>query len=219
MPVDARVCESYLHCEGVHYYRGGAHAVQLGDVGEKRTPVTQDSHLIVRDSVPRQLLKIGRATSVDVHRAAVSGADLATEIAVPGLGVLGPAVVARELKDQALAVVKLECRPQDIIKAAQVAPSAHAMLLRAGAAGRLVHQVFVVLEMRTSLNFTRATYYEVRGSAGAWTVTGVGGSRTVVALTAGTTLAYLLLKPAWALDPKTQGQVMVGWENDPWALP
>lgn len=222
MAIDARIRDSHFHVNGFNYFRGHADAVQLGNVGEKKTPVTQDSYLAVQDGVPRHELRIERARQVDVHRAAFSGSDIAADITIPGLGSLGPATVARQLKDQTLTLVKLECSPRDVVAAANGSPAVKRALMRAGQAGRLVHQVFVILETSTARNFTRSTRFEPSGNGQAWTVTGIGrDGRTALTITAGATFAYLLLKPV--LKPDSNANLekdwtrIARWENDSWS--
>ena len=216
MAADARVREDHFQLDGTSYFRGGAHDVQLGDAGEKRTPTAQPCHLAVRACVPRPRLPIARATRIEIHRAAFGADDIGRHLTVPGLGPIGPDSVACQLKDQTLSLVKLECGPDDLAAAARDTPAVVDTLARAGRAARLVHQVFVVLDMRVALNFTRSTRFEAHGVAEAWSITGIGIGRTVLPLEAGTTLAYLLLKPAWCADPEMNCRRIVGWENDPW---
>jgi hypothetical protein len=216
MAAEARVREDHFHLDGTSYFRGGADLVQLGDAGEKRMPATRPGHLAVQACVPRPWLPIARATRIEIHRTAFGADDIGGRLTVPGLGPIGPDRVACQLKDQTLSLVKLECGPDDLAAAAGETPAVVDTLARAGRAARLVHQVVVVLDMRVALNFTRSTRFEAHGAAEAWSVTGIGIGRTVLPLEAGTTLAYLLLKPAWYADPETNCRHIVGWENDPW---
>jgi hypothetical protein len=222
MGIDAKVRDSHFHLNGVNYFRGHADAVQLGDVGEKKTPATQENYLAVQESVPRRKLKIERATQIDIHGLALGSSDIGASITIPGVGVLGAGSVARQLEDQTLALVKLETLPKDIVAAANDSPDVITELIRAGKAGRLVHQSFVILEMKTALNFTRATRFELSGTVKSWTVTATGGSagasRTVVTITPGTTFAYLLLKPKWDANLKKNWTRIDDWEDDQWSL-
>ena len=219
MAVDARVRDNHFHLHGVNYFRSRAEAVQVGDVGEKKTAGNRESYLAVRESVPRNHLKIERATQIDIHSVALDASDIGASITIPGVGSLGAATVARQLEDQTLALVKLETLPQDIVAAANEAPSVIAALVRAGNAGRLVHQVFVILEMKTALNLTRSARFEVSGPGERWAITGIGssGSRTSVTITPATTFAYLLLKPHWDAQRLQNTKRIAAWEDDSWS--
>jgi hypothetical protein len=219
MGIDAKVSDKHFHFNGVDYFRGHAQAVQLGDAGEKKLSGLRETYVTVQASMPRHQLTIGRATQIDIHRVAVSGSDIGASVTIPGVGVLGAATVARQLEDHALSLVKLECGPRDIVAAANGSPAVIAALIRAGDKGRLVHQAFVILEMKTVLNFTRSTRFEVSGGALSWAIAGIGsGSRTVVTLTPGATFAYLLLKPKWDANLQKNWQRIDDWEDDPWSL-
>lgn len=221
MGTDAKVCVSHFHLNGIDYFRSHADAVQLGDAGEKRVPGNHENHLAVGASLPRRKLKIEAASQIELHGVAISGSDIGGRISIPGIGPLSAGSVARQLEDQALSLVKLGALPQDIVDAANDAPEVIAELIRAGDKGRLVHQVFVILEMRTALNFTRSTRFEVSGTGECWTVNAEGcnsGSRTVVTLTPGTTFAYLLLTPKWGAKQPPHWKRIEGWQDDAWSL-
>ena len=221
MAIDAKVRDTHFHLNGVNYFRGHADAVQFGDAGELKAPSTQQSYLSVQESVPRPKLKIARALQIDIHRLALAGSDFAAGIAIPGVGSLGAATVAGQLEDQTLSLVKLETLPKDIAAAANEAPAVFAELVRAGHSARLVHQAFVILEMKTALNFTRATRFDVSGTAKSWAITasggGAGASRSDVSIGPGSTFAYLLLKPKWETERQQNWQRIEDWEDDPWS--
>lgn len=219
MAIDARVCGSHFHLDGVDYFRGRAETVQLGDVGAKKTACARQRYLALQENVPRSQLKVERAAQIDMHNVALSAGDIGASITIPGVGSLGAATLARQLQDQTLALVKLETLPRDIVATANDSPSVIAALVRAGNAGRLVHQVFVILEMRTALNLTRSIRFEVSGSGESWAITGTSSSnsRTVVTITLATTFAYLLLKPKWDRDRLEKRQRIAAWDDDPWS--
>jgi len=146
---DVTVREDHLHCDGVDYFRGRAGAVQLGDVGERRDPAGGPGHLAVRARLPRDQLAIDRVTQVDLHGVTVRGSDIAADITVAEVGSLGASTVARLLHDQTLGLIKLEAGPRAVIDAANECAGPLDALGRAGKAGRLVHQVFVIVETAT----------------------------------------------------------------------
>ena len=73
------------------------------------------------------------------------------------------------------------------------------MLTRAGKAGRLVHQVLVVVEAATARDLTKATRWSLGSANDGCVLTAIDsdGRRSAVRLPAGATFAYLLLKPTW----------------------
>ena len=89
------------------------------------------------------------------------------------------------------------------------------VLGRAGKAGRLVHQVVVVVETATARDLTQATRWSLAGASDDCVLTAIGddGRRSVVRLAPGATFAYLLLKPTWL------GKRIAGAEGDAWSRP
>jgi len=208
----ATVREDRFHFDGVDYFRGHAAAVQLGDVGERKDPAGSYSHLAVRARWPRDKLAIERVTRIDLQGVTVRGSDVAVDVTVAEVGSLGASTVARLLHDRTLCLLKLEAAPRGVIDAANQSTSLLDRLGRAGKAGRLVHQVVVIVETATARELAQATRWSL-GSTNAHSVlTGIGGDgcRSVVALAPGATFAYLLLKPTWL------GKRIAGVECDPW---
>jgi len=209
----ATVSEDHFHFDGVDYFRGRAAAVQLGDVGERRNPAGSHSHLAVQARLPRDKLAIERVTRVDLQGVTVRGSDVHVDITVAEVGSLGASTVARLLHDQTLCLIKLEAAPRGVIDAANGSTAPLAVLGRAGKAGRLVHQVFVILETATARDLTQAARWSLGGANDDCVLTGVGsdGRRSVVRLAPGATFAYLLLRPAWL------GKRIADAECDPWS--
>ena len=193
------VREDHFRFDGVDYFRGHAAAVQLGEVGERRSPAGGHSHLAALATLPRETLPIERVTRIDLHGVTVRGSDIEADVTVAEVGVLGASTVARQLRDKTLCMVKVEAAAGDLIAAANDCAGVLDTLRRAGPAGRLVHQVFIVLETATAHDLSQATRWSVSGAARDFVLTGIAadGHRSVVVLTPGATFAYLLLKPIW----------------------
>jgi hypothetical protein len=215
---DATVREDHFHFDGVDYFRGHAAAVQLGDVGEKKRAAAGHHHLDVQARLPRDKLHIERVTRVDLQGAVVRSSDIIGSITVAEVGSLGASTVARQLEDKTLSLTKLEASPRGVIDAANECAAALNALGRAGKAGRLVHQVFVILETATAHDLSRATRWSVSGADDDCVLTGIGadGRRCVVVLGLGTTFAYLLLKPKWNAHLRKTCKRIDDWEDDPW---
>jgi hypothetical protein len=196
---DATVREDHFHFDGVDYFRGHAAVVQLGDVGEKKRAAAGHHPLDVQARLPRDKLRIERVIRADLQGAVVRSSDIDGDITVAEVGVLGASTVARQLEDKTLCLVKLEASPRSVIAAANDCSAARHALGRAGKAGRLVHQVFVIVETATAQDLSRATRWSITGVEDDCVLTGIDadGSRSVVVLAPGTTFAYLLLQPTW----------------------
>jgi len=210
---DAAVRDDHFRFDGVDYFRGHAGAVQLGDIGERRDPAGSHSHLAVRSRLPRDKLAIERVTRIDLQGVTVRGSDVDVDITVAELGSLGASTVARLLHDRTLCLVKLEAAPRGVIDAANECTSPLDMLRRAGKAGRLVHQIFVIVETATANDLTQATSWSLSGANEDCVLTGIGDDcrRSVVRLAPGATFAYLLLRPTWL------GKRIAEAERDLWS--
>lgn len=213
MPAPTKVCDDHFHFDGVDYFRGRAAAVCLGDVGAMRRPAGGPSHLDVRGALPRESLSVARVSRIDLDGLAVRGSDIASDVTVAEIGALGPSTVARQLQDRTLCLVKIEAAIDGVIAAANACAGARKALCSAGASGRLVHQVFVVLETAPARELARATRWWVREAAGACVLTGfhAEGGRSAVELRPGATFAYLLLAPIRA------GRHIAAAAPDPWS--
>lgn len=216
--VDAKIRDSHFHYNGVNYFRGHADAVLLGDVGEKKTPSTQQNYLAVQGNVPRRKLEIERATRIDLHGTDIDTRDLKFGITVPGVGRLDVGALARQIEDRSLSLVKLEVLPRDIVAAANDSPEVIDALQRAGSRARLVHQVFVLMQAKTAVGFTSGGPFGVTGSAGSLTVSSGSASGVTVTIEPGSTFAYLMLKPKWDAHLKKNKDCIDDWEDDQWSL-
>ncbi len=102
-----------------------------------------------------------------------------------------------------------------MIDAANECAAALDVLGRAGKAGRLVHQVVVLVETATARDLAEASRWSLGGANDDCVLTAIGddGRRSVVRLAPGATFAYLLLKPTWL------GKRIAGAEGDAWSWP
>jgi hypothetical protein len=215
MGAGAAVRDDHFHFDGVDYFRGHAGAVQLGDIGARRNPAGSHSHIAVQARLPRDKLPIERVTPIDLQGVTVRGSDVAVDIAIADVGSLGASTVARLLQDETLRLLRLDAAPHGVIDATNDCASLLDRLRRTGKAGRLVHQVVVIVETATARALAQATRWSLGGSDEGCVLTGIGGDgrRSVVALAPGATFAYLLLKPTWL------GNRIVRAECDPWDRP
>ena len=215
MDAAAAVRDDHLHVDGVDYFRGRAGAVQLGDVGERRNPAGSHSHLLVRARLPRGELPIERVARIDLQGATVRGSDVGVDVAVAEVGSLGASTVARLLQDRTLCLLRLEAARRGLLDAANRAAGLAAGLRRAGDAGRLVHQIVVIVETATARELSKATSWSLGGAGEGSVLTGTGsdGRRSLVLLAPGATFAYLLLRPVWL------GERIADAECDSWSRP
>jgi hypothetical protein len=222
MAIDIAVKDNHLHFNGVNFFRGNADNVQLGSVGEKKTPATQENYLQVEENIPLKKLKINKVTVLTLNGAQLSGADIGGSIEVDGLGKLSASAVASKLKEDTLKLVKIDVLPHDIVSAANQSPKALDALIQCGHRGRIAHQVVTVMDARSAEIVRRGVSFSlepVDGGPGL-TVKGGAGSTDIetVRINSGSTFAYLLLEPKWDANLKKNWKEIEGWEDDQWSL-
>ena len=107
---------------------------------------------------------IERVARIDLHGVTVRGSDIGVDISVAEVGSLGASTVARLLHDKTLCLVRLDAAPRGLIDAANACTGPLDVLGRAGKAGRLVHQVLVVVETATARDLTQASRWSLAGA-------------------------------------------------------
>lgn len=223
MTIDIQIRDNHLHFNGVNYFRGHAEEVLLGDVGEKCTPATQTNYLAVQGNVVRKNLQIHSSTVVSLKGAAIGSADIGLSIEVPGRGKLSAGSVASALVSGELTLLKLSVLPAKLWGLVNDNPAKALQPLKAaGSRGRMVHQVWTVLENKTAAVVDTATGFEIGVSGSSMTLTtrgGVGGSAgTSLTLSPGSTFAYLLLDPVWDAHQQKNWTRVTGAKDDQWSL-
>lgn len=222
MAIDIKIRNNHLHLDGINFFRGNANTVQLGSVGDKRTPSTQENYLAVEANIPVAKLEINKVSILTLNGTRISGADVAAEIEVPGMGTLSPNVVSTKLQEQTLKLVKIDVLPRSIVGAANESPRVLDALVRAGNRGRIAHQVVVVMDAATAETVRRGVSFDFTRDDGSPTleVHGVAGSKEVstVRINSGATFAYLLLEPKWDANQRKNRTKIEDWKDDQWSL-
>jgi hypothetical protein len=224
MSLDIKIRDSHLHFEGVNYFRGNASRVLLGDVGDKKTPGTQENYLDVRGNVVRKNLRIHKLTRLSLKNVQVAGADIGGGLTIDGLGWLSAGAVASALREDELQLVHVSVLPKDIVALVNANPKNALEPLKAcGNGGRIVHQVFAILAAKTAVTLAASARFDVTATVGGLTITGTGGvgggAGVVTRIDAGNSFAYLLLKPKWDANlQKNWRFVEAAGGDDQWSL-
>jgi hypothetical protein len=222
MAIDIVIKDNHLQLDGINFFRGNANGVQLGSVGEKKTPATQENYLAVEENIPVKKLKVNKVTVLTLNGAHLSGADVDASLEVDGFGTLSAGAVATKLKEETLKLVKIDVLPRDIVSAANESPKALDALIQCGHRGRIAHQVITVMDARTAETVRRGVSFglePVDGGPGL-TVKGGAGSTDVevVRINSGATFGYLLLEPKWDAHQQKNWKKIEEWEDDQWSL-
>ncbi|MCA9700810.1 MAG: hypothetical protein KC431_25000 [Myxococcales bacterium] len=215
------VKESHLTYGGVGYFRGHAEEVELGSIGEKRTPLTSMNYLEVKDRIPAGKISRVKSVLVDIDFASSTKSAFGIKLAVPINGVpvsLGASTAYSKLQSGELRMVKFSV-DNNVMKNAANASSARLKdLAKWGNDARIAHQLFVVMSGEIATAFSNNTNVELGvGASGLEATANVatGGTRqTTVQIAAGTCFAYLLLKIDW-----NKGKTQIDDLNDDkWSL-
>lgn len=223
MALDLKIRSNHLHYNGFNYFRSHAEEVLLGDVGEKCTPATQSNYLAVQGNVVRKQLKIHTVSRIDLKGMAVASADIGASVQVPGRGGLAAGIVAGGLASGELSLLKVSVLPKDIVALANDNPkNALTPLKQAGARGRLVHQVFVILEAKLAAVVGGAARFELEAEGAGIELQATGGlagsSGASATISPGSTFAYALLDPVWDAKLQKNWTRIADWKDDQWSL-
>lgn len=217
--------ENHLTFGGVAYFRGHAEEVEIGSIGEKRTPLTKQNYLEVKDRLPPGKLNAVQSTivSIDTNSLTKTALSSAFKAIVKGVPVgVGVDYAISQFKSRKLKLVKFSISNNEIKKAANACPNKLKALIDWGKDARIVHQVFIVMEAEIAKEFdgninvqlsVGAKGLEARGSRS------VSGSKsTTIQISKGTCFAYLLLKIDWDAKQKKNKTKIVDLDDDQWSF-
>lgn len=215
------VNDNHLTYGGVGYFRGHAEEVELGSIGEKRTPLTKMNYLEVKDRIP--VPKIGTAKStkvaIDFTKTSKSAFNTVVSAIIKGVPVkLSGDATFEKLKNFELSLVKFSVETNQMKTAANGAPDRIKSLASWGGDARIAHQVFVVIEATVATKFDSNVTVDLSVGAKGLQAT-VGGSSTtssssIVPISAGTCFAYLLAKIDW-----NRGKTVIeDLDDDQWSF-
>jgi len=215
------VKENHLTFGGVSYFRAHAEEVEIGSIGEKRTPLFKQNYLEIKDRliIPEGNIVSATETEIDFTHTSKKAFKLKSSAIVEGAPVKlsGDAVFDR-LRSGDLKLVKFSIINNDLKEIANNSANELESLKHWGKRARLAHQVFIVIEADLANEFSRNI--NVGLSAGvngleASLDTGFGASgTTTVSLSKGTCFAYLILKIEWN---KNKGKI-IDLDDDQWGL-
>jgi hypothetical protein len=219
------VHENHLTFGGVAYFRGHAEEVEIGSIGEKRTPLTKQNYLEVKDHIPVPKIGVAKATAVEIDFTKTTKTAFNTVVSAIIKGVpvkLNGDATFDKLRSGELKLVKFSVETSDMVKAANDAPRALDELIGWGNDARIAHEVFVVMDASLSNVFDNDIRVDLSaGVKGMKAKVGVGTSgagSTEVELSQGTCFAYLLARIDWDAKQKKNQTRIVDLDDDQWSL-
>ena len=219
------VHENHLTFGGVAYFRGGAEDVEAGCIGEKRTPLTKQNYLEVKDRIPVPKIAVAKTTvvEIDFNKTSKGAFGAAVSALIKGVPVkFSGDVTFDKLRSGQLKLVKFSVPYNVIKKAANNSPQKLRSLIEWGNDARIVNEVFVVMEASMADQFNSNANAELSVGVDGLEAT-VGGSHTAsgtttVNISKGTTFAYLLLKIEWDAKLKRNRTKIVDLNDDQWSF-
>lgn len=219
------VKENHLTFGGVAYFRGNAEEVEIGSIGEKRTPLTKQNYLEVKDRIPVPNIDVTKSTVVEIDftKTSKNVFDAAVSAIVKGVPVKfsGDATFDK-LRSGELKLVKFSVSTNDMKRAANDSPQKLQDLIQWGNDARIAHQVFIVMEASLANQFDNNVAVDLSaGTKGIEAKVGVNGSAsgtTTVQISKGTCFAYLLAKIDWDAHMKKNQTKIVDLDDDQWSF-
>jgi hypothetical protein len=195
-----------LKVSGFSYFRTEAPNVELGSYGQKKTPLGKSSYLSVSSRIRGDTLakyaKIRAVTRINVNWSKYSASSVSGGISLKYFKDVGGtgSFSHQKAKSASLDLVKLTIDETPMENTINHASGALNFLDDEGGDGRVVAQVWIVMEATLAETFVNATTFEVTGSTStlpfdvtAKVGTGSAGSQTIT-ISKGTTFAYSLWK-------------------------
>lgn len=197
-----KITDNYFKFGTLKYFRGNAHLVEIGTYGEKKDPIGAKAYLDPQNKVKREHLvnRVSKGQPVGVNWSQTTEADLEVNgpIKVFGLNVNVAATYDYKMVSSAnLKLYNLSIAEGPLkTMLNEDADGARKYLAKEGNDGRIVSEVWVVMEAELAEHFDTSGSIAVSAKAVDLNVTAKGGKHgtQTITLSAGTTFAYKLHK-------------------------
>ncbi|BET67812.1 hypothetical protein ASA1KI_27300 [Opitutales bacterium ASA1] len=200
----SKITKHYFEHNNRKYFRGNAENVELCSYGEKKDPIGPNAYLDVENRIQRELVapKVKALGTVAIDWAQVSKVDGGAKGQVNAFGVKGEraaetSIGVAEKGNYKLVGFAVDAGPLRVLLNTE-ADGARNFLEREGNDGRIVSEIWVVMEAEYSSAFSISASYSVSASVVGVgldiTASGTSAGTKKITLSAGSTFAYLLHK-------------------------
>lgn len=201
--------DNHLKFGGISYFRANSLNVELGSIGEKRSPLTGQNYLEVKDRIPVGHIEGVKSIITEIDTTTLSKTDIATQVSaivmVSGVPVptsLTADAAFEKIKANQLKLVLFSAMGNDMMKATNQSPEKLDFLKKWGNDARIAYQVFVVMDATLSSQFANSANVNLGIGVDKVLTASVGvdthkTGTTTVKLAPGTCFAYLLAKIDW----------------------
>lgn len=188
--------DSYLKVNGIHYFRGNASAISLGDFGRKKQPVFGTNYLEVYDNAGLVDVDLEAKLVLDVDQKQLRKAMGKATVAFAGQNASANIEGTKE-KEWNLSLIQLAMSLSDI-ESNVLDEEDEEDFKRLGTKARVAYQVWIVLEAEYAKKVKSAGNLKATVSKGGAVINGEVGAdgqrETLIKLSEGSTFAYLLAK-------------------------
>jgi hypothetical protein len=198
--METKITKHYFEFGTQKYFRGNAHLVEIGSYGEKKDPVGAKAYLDPQAKVKSEHLesRVKFGTRVKINWNEVSNADLKSEADLKffSFGIKGAMSFTYEkAKDAKLELINFAINEGPLKNMLnQDADGARKYLAEEGKDGRIVSEIFVVVDAELGEQFaahgSNSASVKAFGSSVDVTVTGGKQGSQTITLSKGTTFAY-----------------------------
>lgn len=197
-----KVTDNFFQLGTLKYFRGNAHLLELGTFGEKKDPIGARAYIDPQGRVQRSHLasraSTGKPMAIDLSR--VSEADLGVTGSIPVFGL--NLNVAASWGQKRVSTAKLKVYSVSLSEGRLInmlnndAGAARRFLADEGRDGRIVSEVWVVMEAELAQRFESSTSVGLKADGSKLELTASGGREGSVAITLseGSVFAYKLHK-------------------------
>lgn len=214
------VTENHLTFGGLAYFRAHAEEVEIGSIGEKRSPLFKQNYLSVKDRIQVPENNIIQATVVEIDFTQTKKKSFKgkAEAIVEGVPVaVDGGLVFDKLRSGELKLVKFSISNNDMKRAINASPEQLKDLIYWGKRARVAYQIFIVIEAALANEFSKGGNLNISAGFDGLEA-GIGmdissSGTTKVKLSKGTCFAYLLGKFEWDSDKN-----IVDIDDDQWGL-
>lgn len=197
-----KIKEHYFEFDGNKYFRDNSHRLVIGHYGKKKDPLGSKAELEPQNKVKREHL-VGRVTKgkpVYIDWSQTTNTEFGVDITINAFGLNGKVLADYDYKKVVDANLKLyslfidEGPLQKMLN--QDADGARNFLKDEGNDGRIISEVWVVMDAELTEHFSSSTAISVSEKNSDLNVTASGGKygTQTITLSEGTTFAYLLHK-------------------------
>jgi hypothetical protein len=197
---DVKIKDSYFKYGGVKYFRGKSENVQLGSYGEKKTPAGKPNYLAIEKNIKTQHLdsakvKVAGPFNIDWSKQSKKHVEATGGLKFFKNSGGTAALTHKKAKQAKLKLMKFFIH-EGAMKTTlnKQADGARSYLKKEGKDGRVVTEVWVVMEAKLANSISNAGSVSASSGNNGIKIKARGETTETITLAPGTTFAYLMHK-------------------------